>query len=380
LPTVLDKKFDYDRHAADLKNTGYHGWLSPTELFLTNYDEGFLLQNQLALKLCHKLGSYYVHEKRDMKNALIWLQKTEKALLSGSENFLALLMDVYIDMQKAFAIGGEYSQCEAYAKKVLAHNKAWQTGDIRSLDEAYACQAIAFLKSQKGNWRLSEQYHLQILTYLESYIAPHSVKYRHLLAVTCHMLGKVETKKKYFLRAIDYARQSREIFAQFLPDNHYEFWSLLYLEAHCFTELSDEEQLRKTREEAVRLTDSWADLHRIEARYDYAASCIKLGDRETAAALHIQIFDLIRDNSSLQNAITFGGDTLLLLAASNGHLEMVRWLLDEEEAKIHEVDGGGATALLRAAGAGQLEMVKWLLHNSGADIKETDKNDATALI
>jgi hypothetical protein len=65
-----------------------------------------------------------------------------------------------------------------------------------------------------------------------------------------------------------------------------------------------------------------------------------------------------------------GGDTALLMAAGQGHLEIVQWLLADGGAKMTEANNRGTTALLMAAGLDYLEIVQWLLAEGGAKLPE----------
>lgn len=57
----------------------------------------------------------------------------------------------------------------------------------------------------------------------------------------------------------------------------------------------------------------------------------------------------------------------LLLAAQNGHLAVVKWLLDQTKAKITEKDREGRTALLLAANSKYEAVVTELITNYGSD-------------
>ncbi|MDE2814416.1 MAG: ankyrin repeat domain-containing protein [Gemmatimonadota bacterium] len=72
------------------------------------------------------------------------------------------------------------------------------------------------------------------------------------------------------------------------------------------------------------------------------------------------------------------GQTVLMWAASGGDVEMVRFLLDNG-ADINAQDNYGYTALTWAAGAGQVEVVRLLLAN-GADISAQNNSGITALM
>ena len=69
----------------------------------------------------------------------------------------------------------------------------------------------------------------------------------------------------------------------------------------------------------------------------------------------------------------------LLLAAWNGHLEVVRWLVWEGGSSVEERDNHGGTALLWAAANGHLEVVRWLVQEGGSSVEERDLEGRTVL-
>lgn len=70
----------------------------------------------------------------------------------------------------------------------------------------------------------------------------------------------------------------------------------------------------------------------------------------------------------------------LLLAAQNGHLAVVRWLVEQAKANVGGKNQEGKTALLLAAQNGHLAVVKWLLDQTKAKITEKDREGRTALL
>lgn len=78
------------------------------------------------------------------------------------------------------------------------------------------------------------------------------------------------------------------------------------------------------------------------------------------------------------------GNTLLLIAAYAGHLDIVKWILSSDsgmQAQVNETNNAGNSALLLASAYGHLDTVKWLLSNEGgAQITETNQLGNTALL
>jgi ankyrin repeat protein len=71
------------------------------------------------------------------------------------------------------------------------------------------------------------------------------------------------------------------------------------------------------------------------------------------------------------------GRTALMLAAQNGHLEVVKVLL-QAGVDREKQDKDGYTALMQAAINGRLELVKFLVQ-TGVDREKRDKKGKTAL-
>jgi ankyrin repeat protein len=64
------------------------------------------------------------------------------------------------------------------------------------------------------------------------------------------------------------------------------------------------------------------------------------------------------------------GNTLLLIAAKAGHLDIVQWLLMEEIGAIDERNNKGRTVLLKACHHGHKDLAIWLIENAGSSLKD----------
>ncbi|MFP3036388.1 MAG: ankyrin repeat domain-containing protein [Wolbachia sp.] len=65
--------------------------------------------------------------------------------------------------------------------------------------------------------------------------------------------------------------------------------------------------------------------------------------------------------------------TLLHIAALNGCLDIVKYLIEQRHVDVNQADKEGFTAL-----NGRLDIVKYLIEN-GADVNQANKDDNTAL-
>jgi len=69
--------------------------------------------------------------------------------------------------------------------------------------------------------------------------------------------------------------------------------------------------------------------------------------------------------------------TALVEAAKNGHLEMVKWLLDK--GATNTADNKGITPLLAAANAGRIDVVKFLLERQDTNVNQAEKSGYSPL-
>jgi ankyrin repeat protein len=72
-------------------------------------------------------------------------------------------------------------------------------------------------------------------------------------------------------------------------------------------------------------------------------------------------------------------NNFLIVAATFGSDELVKYLVDQKKAKIHYKDLNSLTALHYAALFGYLSIVRYLVDQKGADINTLDKHNANAL-
>ena len=80
------------------------------------------------------------------------------------------------------------------------------------------------------------------------------------------------------------------------------------------------------------------------------------------------------------NAVTPYGDTALILAAENGHKEIVSALLSHGGIDVNAATSKGSTALMSAAYNGHTGIVSALLSCEGIDINAVTSNGDTALM
>ncbi|RLN82851.1 hypothetical protein BBJ28_00019344 [Nothophytophthora sp. Chile5] len=98
---------------------------------------------------------------------------------------------------------------------------------------------------------------------------------------------------------------------------------------------------------------------------------------EAARAGEIEKVKELVNRGENVNAKSNGG-TAVMLASQNGHLEVVKYLVDAG-ADIEAVYDEGETALMQAAGKGHLDVVQYLV-DAGADKEAKSTNGWTALI
>ena len=93
---------------------------------------------------------------------------------------------------------------------------------------------------------------------------------------------------------------------------------------------------------------------------------------------HLEVVQLLCEAGADKDKVDHDDATALIWASGNGHLEVVRVLCQAEADKDKE-DESGDTALMRASAFGRLEVVR-LLCEAGADKDKADEDGTTALI
>ena len=89
---------------------------------------------------------------------------------------------------------------------------------------------------------------------------------------------------------------------------------------------------------------------------------------------------LVKELGAHVNNTGIGGPTPLLIAAQHGHLAVVRCLVKELGANVNHATNDGATPLFFAAQTGNKEMVVCLVEECGADLNQATKFGATPLM
>ncbi len=98
-------------------------------------------------------------------------------------------------------------------------------------------------------------------------------------------------------------------------------------------------------------------------------TCAKIGDLKT-------IQYIASKNKSKLLATNSDGQSLLMLAAANGHLDCVKWLMNQ---KLPDHDKNKNSALMLAAGNGKIEIITFL-RKKGVNINDQNKYGMTALM
>jgi ankyrin repeat protein len=92
-----------------------------------------------------------------------------------------------------------------------------------------------------------------------------------------------------------------------------------------------------------------------------------------------RVLDLLQRGLDVNDKNEYG-DTALVWASNNGHLEVVRALLKVEGVDVNIKDMDGGTALIYACWKGHLDVARALLSHVAVDVNIRDNNGETALI
>ena len=91
-----------------------------------------------------------------------------------------------------------------------------------------------------------------------------------------------------------------------------------------------------------------------------------------------RILRYLAENQSFDtNSANDKGQTVILLAAGNGNLDAVRYLVDNK-ADVSAKDNNGNNVLMYAASSGNLELVRYLANSAIVDINEKNNDGKTA--
>ena len=86
---------------------------------------------------------------------------------------------------------------------------------------------------------------------------------------------------------------------------------------------------------------------------------------------------LVKEQERYPSELNDQGDTPLLLAARNGKNTVVKWLIESGDVDSGERNNQGSSALLLASEQGHLSLVAWLLATGNSQLKEQDKQRKT---
>lgn len=90
----------------------------------------------------------------------------------------------------------------------------------------------------------------------------------------------------------------------------------------------------------------------------------------------IEIFD--KKEWSIDQLLDNEGNTYLMIATKNGHLEIIRYLVSQG-ANIHSINHEKVTVLMKAVESGKLEIVEYFV-SEGVNIQAIDENGETAFM
>eukprot|EP00818_Percolomonas_sp_WS_P005245 CAMPEP_0117442724 /NCGR_PEP_ID=MMETSP0759-20121206/4306_1 /TAXON_ID=63605 /ORGANISM="Percolomonas cosmopolitus, Strain WS" /LENGTH=717 /DNA_ID=CAMNT_0005234635 /DNA_START=185 /DNA_END=2338 /DNA_ORIENTATION=- len=89
---------------------------------------------------------------------------------------------------------------------------------------------------------------------------------------------------------------------------------------------------------------------------------------------------LVEDRGADMEEKDENGDNCLMLACYNGHLPVVKYLVEENNVNIEEKGQNGLTCLIWACYSGHLPVIKYLVEERNANVDENTHNGDTCLI
>ena len=156
---------------------------------------------------------------------------------------------------------------------------------------------------------------------------------------------------------------------------------VMSLDSHLRSQLSGDtvlhEAVRFNSLGAVRFYGSQAaGVHFINTRNSTGATALMLAAQDG----HLEIVRcLVCICGAIVDAADYDGTTPLIQAAWNGHLQVVRFLVSDGGAMVDAKDSGGSTALIVASQDGHLDIVRFLVGHGRARVAVADLDGIPAL-
>ena len=110
---------------------------------------------------------------------------------------------------------------------------------------------------------------------------------------------------------------------------------------------------------------------------ELTTNIMKSATRNAASQGHVDILRFLLEHDADKEKADDEGQSLLYIASSNGHLEVTRYLV-EQGADLEKAIGNGDTPLIIASCNGHLDVARYLLEQ-GADRDKVDHDGYTSL-
>jgi ankyrin repeat protein len=128
---------------------------------------------------------------------------------------------------------------------------------------------------------------------------------------------------------------------------------------------------------ATQATNSNFYFYLDHPRNDGQTACMQAAAHGHTPFLVFLISDECKFPLSALNACDYSGDTVVMVAAGNGHLSTAQWL-HARGADIFRTSKSRSNCLHRAAVGGHVAMLKWLVEN-GLDVNAVTEKGLSAL-